>query len=323
MSASKPAQQKRSLSTQLIAGGTAGFSEAIACHWLDTIKVRLQLQTKQLGPGEKRVGFIGTGIRIAQREGVLALYKGLGAVVTGIVPKMAIRFSSFNFYKTALADKETGVTSMGGTFLSGLGAGVTEAVVVVTPMEVVKIRLQAQRHSLSDPLDVPKYRNPAHAAYTIVKEEGFSTLWKGVSLTALRQATNQAANFTTYQELKKRVEASQGEELKSWQHLTLGLISGAMGPLCNNPIDTIKTRVQRSPTKAGETAFTHMRQVVTSMWANEGVSAFYKGLTPRLLRVAPGNAVTFTVYEFISKRLEAVKLTSAEEEQLKNNDAEY
>lgn len=58
-------------------------------------------------------------------------------------------------------------------------------------MEVVKIRLQAQQHSLADPLEVPRYRNAAHAVYTIVREEGFSALYRGVSLTAFRQATNQ------------------------------------------------------------------------------------------------------------------------------------
>ena len=59
-------------------------------------------------------------------------------------------------------------------------------------MEVVKIRLQAQHHSMSDPLDVPKYRNAAHATYLVVKEEGVGALYRGVSLTALRQGTNQA-----------------------------------------------------------------------------------------------------------------------------------
>lgn len=58
-------------------------------------------------------------------------------------------------------------------------------------MEVVKIRLQAQQHSLADPLDMPRYRNAGHAVYTIVREEGIATLYRGVSLTALRQATNQ------------------------------------------------------------------------------------------------------------------------------------
>jgi solute carrier family 25 (mitochondrial citrate transporter), member 1 len=58
-------------------------------------------------------------------------------------------------------------------------------------MEVVKIRLQAQTHSLSDPLETPRYRNAGHAVYTIIREEGIMALYRGVSLTALRQATNQ------------------------------------------------------------------------------------------------------------------------------------
>jgi hypothetical protein len=58
-------------------------------------------------------------------------------------------------------------------------------------MEVVKIRLQAQMHSLADPLEMPQYRNAGHAVYQIVREEGFGVLYRGVTLTALRQATNQ------------------------------------------------------------------------------------------------------------------------------------
>ena len=72
-----------------------------------------------------------------------------------------------------------------------MGAGVTEAVAVVCPMEVVKIRLQAQMHSLADPQEIPQYRNAGHAVYKIIREEGFRALYRGVSLTALRQATNQ------------------------------------------------------------------------------------------------------------------------------------
>ena len=82
----------------------------------------------------------------------------------------------------------------------------TEAVAVVCPMEVVKIRMQAQYHSLSDPLDVPKYRSAPHALLTVVKDEGISALYRGVSLTALRQGTNQAANFTAYTELKELLQ---------------------------------------------------------------------------------------------------------------------
>lgn len=129
-------------------------------------------------------------------------------------------------------------------------------------MEVVKIRLQAQQHSLADPMDAPKYRNAGHTVYRIIREEGIATLYRGVTLTALRQATNQGiflcqvwscqsccfwnlgANFTAYQELKTLAHQWQPgiSELPSYQHMIIGLISGAMGPFTNAPIDTIKTR---------------------------------------------------------------------------------
>lgn len=40
----------------------------------------------------------------------------------------------------------------------------------------------------------------------------------------------------------------------------------------------------------------------------EGFHAFYKGITPRVMRVAPGQAVTFTVYEFLKEKLEKTKI---------------
>lgn len=58
-----------------------------------------------------------TGKEIVKRETPLGLYKGLGAVLTGIVPKMAIRFTSYESYKQLLADKESGSVSGQATFL--------------------------------------------------------------------------------------------------------------------------------------------------------------------------------------------------------------
>jgi hypothetical protein len=36
-------------------------------------------------------------------------------------------------------------------------------------------------------------------------------------------------------------------------------------------------------------------KVSSDMFKNEGAKAFYKGITPRVLRVAPGQAIVFTV----------------------------
>lgn len=280
--------------------------EALACHPLDTIKVRMQLSRRQREKGGKRRGFVKTGIEIAKKETPLGLYKGLGAVLTGIIPKMAVRFTSYEWYKQMLASQD-GTIGGGANFLAGLLSGVTEAVVVVTPMEVVKIRLQAQHHSMSDPLDIPKYRNAAHACFTVVKEEGVSALYRGVSLTALRQGTNQAANFTAYTELKELLQQRQDDPsapLPAWKTSIIGLISGAIGPFSNAPIDTIKTRLQRMPAEEGQTAMQRITQIASQMWKQEGIRAFWMGITPRVMRVAPGQAVTFAVYEYLKGVLE-------------------
>lgn len=296
MSTVKKEVKKSRTVTDLIAGGTAGLFEALCCHPLDTIKVRMQLYKKS---GQKPPGFLKTGINIAQKEGILSLYKGLGAVVIGIVPKMGIRFSSYEFYRGFLKNAD-GSIDTSSTFIAGVGAGITEAVMIVNPMEVVKIRLQAQHHSMKDPLDVPKYRNAPHAAYTIVKEEGFKTLYRGVSLTAARQATNQGVNFTVYSKLKEYLQGYHNKDvLPAWETSLIGLISGALGPLSNAPLDTIKTRLQKSTYASNESAMVRIVKIGKQLVKEEGINALYKGITPRIMRVAPGQAVTFTVYEFM------------------------
>ncbi|KAJ7888137.1 hypothetical protein B0H14DRAFT_3430327 [Mycena olivaceomarginata] len=102
----------------------------LACQPLSTIKVRMQLSKSGRAPGGPR-----------------ALYKGLGAILSGIVPKMPSRF------------------------------GTTEAIAVVTPTEVVKIRLQAQMQLACGPAGDPRHWNAGHAVYTIVWEEGIGTLY--------------------------------------------------------------------------------------------------------------------------------------------------
>lgn len=300
MSASQNANKKKgSTAIDLIAGGTAGLFEALVCHPLDTIKVRMQLYKKAAASGVKPPGMFATGVGIAKAEGFFALYKGLTAVCIGIVPKMAIRFSSYEIYKGFFTNKETGVISGPLTFLSGVLAGVTEACLVVNPMEVVKIRMQAQHNSLKDPLAKAKYTSAPQAFLTIIREEGLKTLWRGVALTAGRQAINQGANFTTYSFLKSRLQDYQNTEvLPTYQTAIIGFTSGAIGPFCNNPLDTIKTRMQKETAITSESNLNRAVRIGTNLIKESGISAFYKGIIPRVMRVASGQCVVFPVYEF-------------------------
>ncbi len=96
--------------------------------------------------------------------------------------------------------------------------------------------------------------------------------------------------------MKSRLSEEQSDPnapLPWYQHLGMGFISGACGPLFNAPIDTIKTRIQKNPSK--EKGWSRFVNTTKSIIQNEGYMAFYRGLTPRVLRVAPGQAITFMV----------------------------
>ncbi len=269
--------------------------EALSCHPLDTIKVRMQLTAAS------KASPLRTAASIVKNEGPFALYKGLGAVISAIVPKMSIRFVSFEAYKGWLrkspvfCKQEKSIN-----FISGLLAGTTEAVLIVNPADVIKIRLQAQNTGQS--------QNAFQAFYSIMREEGPKALYRGITLTAARQATNQAVNFTVYNELKRRAckiyHTEQGVPPSIM--MLMGLVSGAMGPIFNAPIDTIKTHVQKDKAMTGASASRQISQCCATIWNRAGLRGFYRGLIPRVMRVAPGQAVIFVVYERVSRFLKAI-----------------
>lgn len=246
----------------------------------------------------------------------------------GIIPKMAIRFVSFEYYKDVirrhipLGDKST-------NFMAGLSSGLTEAILIVTPAEVCKIRMQSQRHSLLDPIEANarKYGNVVRTAITIVREEGYSALYKGVVPTMLRQGCNQAVNFTVYNSMKtywlerqqqqhfqhRKFGRQDGKNPEPLQQLPgtismlIGGLSGAMGPIINNPLDVVKTRLQKQNTTKNTNStpkYTGLIQACFKIAKEEGAGALWKGITPRLMRIVPGQAITFTTYEAICRWLQ-------------------
>jgi len=76
----------------------------------------------------------------------------------------------FEYLKNSMAD-ENGNLSKGRTLLAGLGAGVSEAILVVCPMETIKVKFI---HDQTQPN--PKYRGFVHGIREIVREEGEENL---------------------------------------------------------------------------------------------------------------------------------------------------
>lgn len=84
-------------------------------------------------------------------------------------------------------------------------------------------------------------------------------------------------NFTAYTEFKDILQKYQGGgdiPIPAYQTTIIGLVSGAMGPLSNAPIDTIKTRLQKTPGQPGETAMSRITAIARDMFKYVFISSF-------------------------------------------------
>ena len=177
----------------------------------------------------------------------------------------------------------------GTRLLCGLGAGVSEAILAVTPMETVKVKFINDQRS-----EKPRFRGFAHGLTTIIKEQGLRGTYQGVTATIMKQGSNQAIRFFVMETLKDWYR--DGDNKKPIPKIIVGLMGGFAGACSvfgNTPLDVIKTRMQGLEASKYKNTFDCARQIMV----NEGPRAFYKGTIPRMSRVCLDVGITFMIYD--------------------------
>ncbi|KAI6095691.1 mitochondrial carrier domain-containing protein [Pisolithus croceorrhizus] len=301
--------RKESPAHSLIAGSLAGAIEAFVTYPTDFVKTRSQFGGKRESP----VTIIRTTV---QEKGIRGLYSGCSALVIGNSVKAGVRFVTYDHFKSLLADKEGKVSpprSLLGTSshifvrrfrdrvrtVAGLGAGMVEAVVAVTPSETIKTKLidDAKRPN-------PQYRGLVHGTISIVKQEGILGIYRGLFPVMMRQGANSAVRFTTYTTLKQFIQstARPGQSLPSGITFGIGAIAGFVTVYVTQPLDVIKTRMQSLTAKQQyKNSFHCAYRILTE----EGLLRFWTGTTPRLARLIMSGGIVFTVYENVIRLIGA------------------
>lgn len=270
----------------IIAGGITGGIEI--CITFPTEYVKTQLQLDEKGGAKKYSGILDCVKKTVKNNGVFGLYRGLSVLLYGSIPKSAVRFGAFETLKTNMVDSK-GQLSTAGKLLSGLGAGVAEAILAVTPMETIKVKFINDQRSAN-----PKYKGFAHGVGTIIRQEGFSGIYKGLTATILKQGSNQAIRFYVMESLKDLYKGNDpNKSVPKYVVGAFGAVAGAASVFGNTPVDVVKTRMQ------GLEASKYKSTVdcAVKIWRNEGPAAFYKGTVPRLSRVCLDVAITFMIYD--------------------------
>ncbi|CAM9727523.1 unnamed protein product [Hapterophycus canaliculatus] len=151
----------------VLAGGISGVVEICITYPLEYVKTTRQLSK------EKGVTYGSVMRNTVKNQGALGFYRGLSSMVYFAAPKAAIRFGAFEFCSGLLSNADgTDKYGLGAAkgFVAGLGAGATEATLVTTAQETIKIKLIDDQFSRAKPL----YKNFFHGVKTIVAESGLA-----------------------------------------------------------------------------------------------------------------------------------------------------
>ncbi|KAL7389177.1 hypothetical protein ABVT39_027668 [Epinephelus coioides] len=178
-----------------VSGSFAGACGVAVGYPLDTVKVRIQTQKQFTGIWQC---FVAT----FSKEGVHGFFKGMSFPVTTISLTSSVVFGTYRNCLQCLSQARGagfGPNTKLEIFLSGLAGGIAQTS-VMSPGDIVKVRLQCQTESKRGGTNMPKpkYRGPVHCLLSIIKEEGFMGLYRGALPLMLRDGPSYATYFLTY-----------------------------------------------------------------------------------------------------------------------------
>jgi len=270
---------------RLVAGAVAGTADVWVCHPLDRVKTHLQNNPKLTIFGSaKEIWSKGHGFT----GGVASLYEGIFPMTAEAIVKVGIRYFAFQFfteqYNLRVHGEISKPASFGVNLMGGAFAGTVESFVAVIPCELLKVRHMTQTTHVSFGT---VFKN-------VIKEDGFLGLYKGGSATLLRQVTNHMVRFPVFYSTTNWLkDGDHHKKLPVWQNLLAGGFAGTCSTLVNNPLDTIKTRMQKHGQDKGTV------EVIRGIYRDGGLRAYWAGVSTRILRVAPGQAITWAVLEWM------------------------
>lgn len=184
------------------------------------------------------------------------------------------------------------------SFFLGSIAGCIGATVVY-PIDLVKTRMQAQRHKAA-------YKNSFDCFKKIVANEGLKGLYSGLGAQLVGVAPEKAIKLTVNDLIRKIGTDDDGKITMNWEILA-GMCAGGCQVIFTNPLEIVKIRLQMQGNQAqkqlapGEIPL--KRLTAGRIIKQLGIKGLYKGATACLLRDVPFSAIYFPTYANLKKHL--------------------
>jgi len=290
----------------VLAGSIAGAIGVGVAFPLDTLKTKSQVLSRQRqmdtgGTGSvESYGMFTLIPMIYKMEGIAGFYGGVRGMMAGQAIIKSVAFSVNAIALDFLRDISPALTSVTTLLLAACFSGFVTSF-LVTPIERIKVMMQA---SNSDEDGTPTYSNEFKCAKVVLKNEGWIGLMgRGLGPTLVREIPSYGLYFLLYGILSTLPSAASMGKIAP---LVNGALSGMGSWIPVYPIDVVKTLVQNSDgSQAGgdEVGSLNAIDVARDLYADGGITAFFDGLTPKMLRAAVNHAVTFFIYDIIMTAL--------------------
>lgn len=272
--------------------------------------------------------------KIARNEGLTTLWRGLSPTLLMAIPANIIYFTGYDWLRY---NKKSPISRLARDDSKAVTAGSTArilAVAAVSPVELFKTRLQASSGSTA----TSHLRETLHGIREMVAENGYRSLWRGITLHLWRDVPFSGLYWLGYETIRNRLtdmrEEHRGRSLsrdpssrsrerarsRSEENhtsvlvdsFTAGALSGAIASMVTMPFDVGKTRTQVYRDSAKKTAASsgqalapeegNMARLLWHIFRTEGVAGLWTGWIPRTLKVAPACAIMISSYE-VGKRV--------------------
>ncbi|KAK6150608.1 hypothetical protein DH2020_015540 [Rehmannia glutinosa] len=293
------------------AGSAAGLATVTFTHPLDVVRTRFQVNDGRLSTLPTYKNTPHALFTIARTEGLRGLYGGFYPAVLGSTISWGLYFYFYSKAKQRYLRSREELSP--GLHLASAAEAGGLVCFCTNPIWLVKTRLQLQTPQQARP-----YSGFHDALRTILKEEGWRALYKGLMPGLVLQVTHGAIQFTAYEELRKMVINLRTDEsernsdmadnsLDSFDYAILGAASKLAAVVLTYPFQVIRARLQQRPSIEGIPRYMDSLHVVRETVRFEGIRGFYKGITANVLKNAPAASVTFIVYENVLNMLKLAR----------------
>lgn len=291
---------------QFGAGALAGLVNTLVLSPLDVVKTRLQVQGSATFASNRYHGLVDALRAMLREEGFRSYYRGLSASLWAFVPNWAIYWYSYETFKRAYTPSGRRPSPMVHV-LSALSAGGLTAV-TTAPFWTLKSRLQVDMAVGSAHR---RYRSVPHGFRKIMRQEGVSGLYKGLTATLLGLG-HVAIQFPLYEHLKttlSRRADRDGEgdgQVRASHILAASSMSKVVASAFFYPHEVLRTRIQVDRTAVrSSTELVRIVDMFSEILKRDGAKGLYRGFAANLMRTVPACMLTFTSYELAKRYAES------------------